>query len=211
MHSLQLMDRFIDTRPTEVEITDVRARLLENDATLNQAIQARGRLENCQREIRTLREQIESINRSLANPLFDAVKAVEKKKETFEEKIAYVNELIDKVREWQVDLGNHSLVDLPEELANDPVLKEQQTNAGQAKSIVSQALANSIPQLISTKEQITKSYEAWMPEFTKVSEAYAALLKEIGGDREAKERERRRLEKQLAAQEKRRTRLSSTK
>ena len=84
---LQLMDRFIDTRPTEAEITDVRTRLLENDATLNQAIQARGRLENCQREIRTLREQIESINRYLADPLFDEVNAVEKKKETFEEKI----------------------------------------------------------------------------------------------------------------------------
>ena len=41
-----------------------------------------------------------------------------------------------------------------------------------------------------------------MPEFTKVSEAYAALLREIGGDREAKERERKRLEKQLATQEK---------
>lgn len=199
---LQLMDRFIDTRPVEAEIAEVRARLLENDATLNQAIQARGRLENCQREIRTLREQIESINRSLANPLFDAVKAVEKKKETFEEKINYVNELIDKVREWQVDLGNHSLEDLPQDLANDPILKEQHNNASQTKLIVSQALSAVIPQVISKKEKIVEAYETWMPEFTQVSEAYAALLKEIGGDREAKERERRRLEKQLAAQEK---------
>ena len=48
------MDRFIDTRSVEAEIVDVRARLLENDAILNPLIQARGRLENCQREIRTL-------------------------------------------------------------------------------------------------------------------------------------------------------------
>jgi len=99
---LQLMDRFIDTRPTEAEITDIRARLSSNDATLHEAIHARGRLDNCQREIRTLTEQIEAINRSLANPLFDSVKTVEKKKEAFEAKISYVDELIEKVREWQI-------------------------------------------------------------------------------------------------------------
>lgn len=199
---LQLMDRFIDTRLTEAEIAEIRAGLSSNDATLHKAIHARGRLENCQREIQTLSEQIETINRSLANPLFDAVKAVEKKKEAFEEKINYVDELIEKVREWQIELGNYSLTDLYEGLANDPVLKEQQASAGRAKTILSQALATSIPQLVSVKEDITKSFTAWIPEFTKVSEAYNALLKEIGGDREAKERERRRLEKQLATQEK---------
>lgn len=199
---LQLMDRFIDTRQTEAEITDIRARLSSNDATLHEAIHARGRLDNCQREIRTLTEQIEAINRSLANPLFDAVKTVEKKKEAFEAKISYVDELTEKVREWQIELGNFSLADLSDDLANDPVLNEQQASAGQAKSILSQALATSIPQLIAVKEDINKSFADWIPEFNKVSEAYNALLKEIGGDREAKERERKRLEKQLATQEK---------
>ena len=169
---------------------------------LNQAIQARGRLENCQREIRTLKEQIESINRSLANPLFDAMKAVEKKKGKFEEQVAYVEELVASIREWQVELGNHSLDDLPEEFSDDPVLVKQQSNAAQAKTLVIQALASSIPQLMQTKEKIEEAYQAWMPEFDQVSQDYENLLREIGGDREAKERERRRLEKQLSAQEK---------
>ena len=199
---LQLMDRFIDTRPVEAEIADFQVRLSENDTALHQAIHARGQLENSQREIRTLKEQIESINRSLANPLFDSMKAAEKKKEFFEEKISNVDELIEKVREWQIELGNLSLTDSSEELLEDPVLKQQHVKANQAKSILSQALANSIPQLVSVKEDITKSFNAWIPEFTKVAEAYNALLKEIGGDREAKERERRRLEKQLSIQEK---------
>lgn len=199
---LQLMDRFIDTRQTEAEIAEIRAELSTNDATLHKAIDARGRLENCQREIQTLSEQIEAINRSLANPLFDAVKAVEKKKAAFEERISYVDELIEKVREWQIELGNYSLVDLSEGLANDPVLKDQQASASRAKSILSQALATSIPQLIAEKEAIIKSLNSWIPEFNKVEESYNALLKEIGGDREAKERERKRLEKQLATQEK---------
>lgn len=199
---LQLMDRFIDTRQTEAEIAEIRAELSTNDATLHKAIHARGRLENCQREIQTLSEQIEAINRSLANPLFDAVKAVEKKKAAFEEKISYVDELIEKVREWQIELGNYCLADLSDGLANDPVLKDQQASASRAKSILSQALANSIPQLIAEKEAIIKSLNSWIPEFNKVEESYNALLREIGGDREAKERERRRLEKQLATQEK---------
>lgn len=199
---LQLMDRFIDTRQIEADIVDVQSRLQENDSSLNQAIQARGRLDACQRDIRTLRAQIDSINRSLANPLFESFKIAEKKKTIFEGKINYVDEIITQVRQWQIDLGNQSLDDLVGDFVNDPILQAQQAGAGQAKTTVSQALSKVIPQLIATKEQISVSYEAWMPEFNQVSLAYTALLKEIGGDREAKDRERKRLEKQLATREK---------
>lgn len=165
-------------------------------------MQARSRLETCQREIRTLREEILRINQSLANPLFDSFQSAEKKKAVFEDKIIYVDEIIALVREWQVDLGNQSLDELPGDFANDPILQSLQTNAGQAKTLVGQALSKIIPQLIATKEQVSESYEAWLPEYEAISQAYADLLREIGGDREAKDRERKRLEKQLAAREK---------
>lgn len=199
---LKLMDRFIDTRTIEAEIDFCRAKLQVNDVALNQAIMAKGRLDNYQRDIQTLREQIESINKSLANPLFDAMKAAEKKKERFEDQINFIDEIIDMVREWQVDIGNHALDNLPEALADDQTLIMQQTRADQAKLAASQGLSNIVRQIITIKEQSNEAFETWKPEFDNVSEAYTNLLKEIGGDREAKERERKQLEKQLNMKEK---------
>jgi hypothetical protein len=178
---LQLIDEFIDTRQIEAQIADVQAKLQENDASLSQAIQARSSLDACQRDIRTLKEEIESINRSLTNPLFESFKIVEKKKSVFEEKIGYIDELITQIRQWQVDLGNQVQSDLPDEFAADPVLVAQHTSAEKAKTTISQALAKLIPQLITAKEKVSSSFETWMPEFNQVSEAYAVLLKEIGG------------------------------
>jgi hypothetical protein len=42
---------------------------------------------------------------------------------------------------------------------------------------------------------------SWMPKYDKLDKEYKQLLKEIGGDREARERERRKLEKQKAEYE----------
>lgn len=195
---LRLIDRFIDTRQIESEITKVRTTLEDNDSVLNQSIQARWRLDTCQLEIRTLTEQIAAIDRSLANPLFNSFKAAEKKKQIFNSKITYVDEIISMVRQWQVDIGNQLLVELPDDFSNEPILKSVQDYAGKAKTVLSQSLSSVVPQLISQKEKINTELTEWLPEYTQISQAYSALLKEIGGDREAKEYERKRLEGQLA-------------
>jgi len=194
---LRLIDRFIDTRQIESEITKVRSTLEDNDSVLNQSIQARSRLDTCQLEIRTLTEQIAAIDRSLANPLFNSFKAAEKEKQIINSKISYVDEIISMVRQWQVDIGNQLLDDLPDDFSTEPTLKSVQDYAGKSKTILSQSLSSVVPQLISQKDKITAELTEWMPEYTQISEAYAALLKEIGGDREAKEYERKRLERQL--------------
>jgi hypothetical protein len=199
---LHLIDRFIDTRQIETEIAEIQERLKENDGSLNQAIQARSRLDVCQRDIRTLRGEIASINKSLANPLFESFKVVEKKKSIFEEKPAYIDELISQVRQWQIDLGNSSIENLPDEFASDPILMAQQSSAEHAKAAISLSLSKLIPLLIKAKEKVTSAYDTWMPEFNQVSQEYDALLKEIGGDREVKERDRKKLERQLASREK---------
>lgn len=199
---LQLMDRFIDTRLPEAEIAELLTKLSKNDFALDQAIQAKGRIENVQREIQTLRAQITSLDQSLSDPLFDKMKNVEKKKRIIEEKIEYLNFLIDKTQEWQADLKNITLDALPEEVALDPKFIEQQDIAIEANTILGQILTEARHNLVSMREKIKSFYNLLLLDFNKISESYSWLINSLGGDREAKERERKRLEKQLSNQEK---------
>lgn len=199
---LQLIDRFIDPRQHEQEITAVRAELRDNDRRLTEAIQARDRLNSCERQISTLQEQIDSINKSLSDPLFDQMKQAEDKRRAFTDRQDFVHTLIETVRGWQTHVLGLSVDALPEALAQDRDLKAQQKTAEKARAQVLKALNELVPHLQSAHEAIGNGLKKWMPELGSVSEAYEQLLSEIGGDRTAQERERQRLARQHAKLEK---------
>ena len=52
------------------------------------------------------------------------------------------------------------------------------------------------------KTGASETIMTWLPQFDKLDKDYKNLLKEIGGDREARERERKALDKQIADYEK---------
>jgi len=193
---LQLIDRFIDTRQHEQEIAALRTELRDNDRRLTEAIQARDRLISCERQINTLQEQIDSISKSLSNPLFDQVKRVESKRQAFEDRQGFIHTLIETVRGWQTQLLGISVDALPEVLTEDQDLKAQQATAEKARAQVLETLNRLVPELRAAHQAIGDGLERWLPEFEAVSDAYTKLLSEIGGDREAQEKERKRLERQ---------------
>ena len=65
-----------------------------------------------------------------------------------------------------------------------------------------QVLDTLATELTEFKKSISAQILAWMPEFDKVSKAYQELLDEIGGNRKAKERERKQLDSELQDLEK---------
>jgi PHP family Zn ribbon phosphoesterase len=195
---LQLIDRFIDTRQYEQEIAAVRAELHDNDRGLAGAIQARDQLASCERQISTLQEQIDSINKSLSNPLFDQMKQAENKRQAFEGQQSFVQRLIEIVRGWQTEVLGVSVDALPQAFTEDKDLQAQQATAEKARAQVLETLNKLVPKLRTANEAIGKGLEKWLPQFESVSQAYAQLLAEIGRDREAQERERKSLEKQKA-------------
>ena len=137
---LELIDRFIDTRQIEQQIENTRAQLGENDGRLSEAIQARDRLVSCETDIATLAEKIEAINKSLANPLFDAMQSVERKKKAFEARQAYVRSLAVEVGKWQTKATSLTTDALPESLVEDADLKGVQATAESARTRVLESL-----------------------------------------------------------------------
>jgi hypothetical protein len=191
---LDLIDNFIDTRTFEQEVTGFQKLLNTNDVRLDEALQARGRLDECQREIDTLTAKIEGINNALDNPLFNDMKSVEEKKRVFQEKKKFVVDLRSQLVDWQADVNNMQLPELTEPLKEDGVLKTQHERATAVRNLVASKFDESISELDTVITEIDTALSGWMPEYEKVAEAYTNLLKEIGGDQENKERERQQLE-----------------
>ena len=195
---LQLIDRFIDTRQVERDIQEVRERLGANDSKLSKAIQARDLLDDCDREIHTLAERIKTINESLADPLFEAMKQAEAKKQVFETGQSFVQDLTEQVRSWQQEMTALVVEPLPKGFAEDVDLTAHQSKVEEARSRVTQALQTLLADLGGDERATRRALAAWLPDFEKVAAEYDDLLETIGGDRKAKERERRSLEKEKA-------------
>lgn len=191
---LELIDRFIDARQVEREIEESRALLAKNDRELAAAVVARDQLGSCDLEIATLAEKIATINKSLADPLFDEMKKAEAKKAAFEQQLAYVDSLTAMVEGWKKELTALGAHALPGDLADDADLKEQKSIADGAHSQIDDKLEDSMSELRTAQEAISDAQALWKPSFAAVKKEYDALLDRIGGDRKQKEAERKRLE-----------------
>jgi len=191
---LQLIDQFIDIRPYELEISQIRAELAENDKRLNTAIQAKGRLDALRKEIDTLNVRITAINKSLDNPLFERIKQAESKKSQLHIRYGFLEELIRQIQEWREAIIEKRVEELAQIHENDIELTRAQEISSQGCTRVLDVLDSLISELTTGKGRISDVIKDWMPVFDDLSAEYQQLLKEIGGDREAKERERQLLE-----------------
>jgi hypothetical protein len=180
----------------------LKGQLCENDAVLDRSLQAKAKLLECEREIQTVQLQIDSINTVLNNELFGKMKKNEAKKDAIEIQNQYVTELIQQIRTWVKDVNSVLPPEIPSELVDDVLLTTQSKKADQARIRVVKSFNDLVVDVEKIEETMKKATVDWLPEFDKTKEDYDKLLKEIGGDQQAKERERKRLEKQKATFEK---------
>jgi len=192
---LGLIDQFIDTRDSEQEIVQLSEKLRENDTNLDKSLQAKEKLEECEREINTLKLKIGEINNALLNPLFKQMKAGEAKKDALEAYKQFASNLGEQLKGWVSELDDTDLPETPEDLSEDVLLNTQIKKAEQLRGRVAKIIAGLVADAAKAENDIAASAEIWMPEFEKTRSEYNQLLKEIGGDQQDKERERKRLDK----------------
>ena len=79
---LELIDRFVDERPYIKEISALQDALGDNDRELSKALEASAQLEQLEKDVHTISEQICNIDNTLSNELFLSMKKAETKKQT---------------------------------------------------------------------------------------------------------------------------------
>ena len=191
---LELIDRFIDTREKERAIRNVRARLRENDLKLNKAIKARSKLDALDNDVNTLTAQIDAIKKSLAHPLFEQMKVVEQKRQAFEEGQEFFDSLLESIGQWREEVSDLAA---PAAASKEADIKAQSSLAEQVLKEAAIALKELAAKVRTAKKEGDTIVTKWMPEYEAVEKEYKALVKEIGGDREKKEHQRKELDGQV--------------
>lgn len=190
---LQLIDQFIETSQFDRSISLLLDQLRINDAHLVDGIIAREHFDQLITRIKTLDEQIASINRALENPVFDEMKQVENKKSIFDEKSSELDGYGSLVRGWIAQLSAKKQHELPSDLLDDPDLSMAQSEVDHAKRATLDKLRELTTALDESHQRVEEVLDRWMPEYTRVEEHYKQVLKEYGGGKEQQEQERQRL------------------
>ena len=191
---LELIDRFIDTREKERAIQDTRVQLRENDIKLNKAIQAKSKLDELEHEVNTLEEQIQAITRTLSDPLFEQMKVVERKHQALEEGQEFFDGLLETIDEWWEEISDRTA---PETEEKDADIKAQYAIAEKTLKATADALKDLVTKVKAAKKDGEAIVKKWKPEHERVEKEYQTLVKDIGGDREKKERQRKTFEAQV--------------
>lgn len=194
---LRLVDSLIDPRPFLARIDELSRQLSENDRALAKAIEAREELIDHQKDLQTLTEQLENINRSLEAPLFEEMKSFELKKAAFERQVAFLDDLGARVGKWVKEIEEDaSLVDLESALVDDVDLVTSQKLVRKARQSVLTGLKKLGQDIGKQGAEVQSMMGAWLPEFEAKRKEYEEKLEEFGGDKKALEAKRRKLQKQ---------------
>ena len=193
---LQLIDRFIDPKPHEQIIMNIQDKLIQNDGRFDKAIRANFRLGSVKKEIDTLTVKIKSINKSLANTLFNEIKIAELKRTLIQSRIDIVTKLSEQIEECIKDINTEDIDELPEEFSKDPPIIQIQEITNKTKNQLLKGLRTNLKALSENLKKIDSINQKLQPYYKELEKKYSKLLKNIGGDREEKEQERQRLEKQ---------------
>ena len=130
------------------------------------------------------------------------MRAAETTKSQFDDVYQYIGSLADSLRNWQSRVPKLPATPSPEQLDATQGLQHAYEIATEARAGVVDALSATIDLLGEQKSRVSEFILAWLPEFEALDEQHKQILKELGGDRETKERERKGFEQEKRENEK---------
>lgn len=192
---LRLIDSFIDTTTYKMDIQRLSRELTKKDKKLAKSIKASSEVASYKKELSTVNEQLNSIDRALKNKLFDEMKLWERKKTTFEKHLSFHDNLTQKIDQTISHFGDEiAKPRISKELSEDPQIKNAKQLLEESYNNLISSLERVKSEVIQNKEKISESFNKWIPEFENKQRQYEDMLKEAGGDKRKLESERRKLE-----------------
>ncbi|MGB3346645.1 MAG: AAA family ATPase [Candidatus Humimicrobiia bacterium] len=199
---LRLIDSFIDLTTYMRSIQKLSQELTKRDKELAKSIKALSEVASYRKELNTIREQLKSIRRSLKNKLFDEMEKWERKKTTIEKYLSFHNGITQKIDQMISNSDEITKPRISKELSKDPQIKKAKRLFDESYNKMISSMKNAKEKIIKNKENLSESFDKWVPKFKKKQEQYEDMLREVGGDKRELESERRKLKGKEAEIEK---------
>lgn len=178
---LGLIDSLIDISALAKERAELEARLCESDRMLAESMAAEDqRLENL-KDVTTLREQIERIDRALKSDKHDFIKRLEPKTQCLGGITDHVGSVHDAVNDFQESLADCSVPDLPE--GQDSGLKGLHKEMVSLTSEVGKLAEKAAELLDSFSSRLEKAAAAWNKHVESEQEKYREWAAAQGGNK----------------------------
>jgi PHP family Zn ribbon phosphoesterase len=176
------IDRFLDFRSYQQEITGLEAQLAQLDGQLADALRAFQDLKQQQLAVGTAVKEIEQLDASLKNPVFDQYTVVESKDRALREQTMYLKSLADQIASAQKAIRTTSPPALPPQHSEDPALKRVVDLNNQAKDALLTHLDAASTELAYLKATMDAEYAQWLPVFQAGRKGYEETVQKEGGD-----------------------------
>jgi DNA repair ATPase RecN len=192
-----LIDRFIDAPRFQRPINEVLGELCRNDQELLKVLDARDQLSDVKRDLSTIDEEINNLEKSLQTPIFEQMKRADQHKAAFEAEREYHDSLLTAVAQFDDQLSvSYQPRLLTTDLVENESLKRANDLSGSSLEDLRAHLGASTVRIKENSDAITKILDQWMPHFDKVSSRYHDFLAKAGGDQQQLELKRKNLVKQ---------------
>ncbi len=199
------IDNFLNFHKHQQEITEVCAKLKEVDFEFAEAIEAHLRVLDLDRQIKSLQESIDKINRQIKNAVFNEYSKKEKIGRSISSLLDFLSNqedlLINKIKGYR-DLRAPVLDD---DVNEDPAVKRATDSVNAALGQIIKSSEEAVAVLKKEKKKIAEEYSAWEEDFQPTREKYDDLVKEAGGEQAQLDLQRKKDMLRLAELQKTRT------
>lgn len=199
---LQLIDALLDLGPLASRVTDLQDELREIDKRFVGSIHANDNLEEKERDVRTISEQIQQVDRALKSDRHDELKKLQPKSVWLDDLRESVDRLLTGADESIDAVDTVELLEVAPELKADAEVVALYKKIEKLKK-KALSTANSLKvELGDIGREVNKSHAAWEKHVSKSEAAYKKWAEEQGGDKPQLTATRKRLLGHLASAEK---------
>jgi len=196
---IAFIDRFFDFRSHQNDIQMIEQTLHGQDRQLAESLRAFEEARPIERNIATLRQELERLDQSLKNPAFDHFARVEAKDKALRAPASYLDSLQRSLTEQRTELEGIVPPAPPPELATDPAIKRSSVLAQQAHAEALAALEAAAQELSNHRTTLQTEYATWLPQLQAAKTQYDTAVQAGGGDYKIIAQKRTRVVKDLDA------------
>ena len=188
---IKFIDKFFDFNVYRNEISIIENELDSLDREFATSVKAYTEKEKLKKAIKTAEIELTRLEKQLKNPLFKEIAIFENREKLFVKQMDFLESLKESLNSAIDDVKNEPIPEMGTDHSNFPPLQRNNDIITKAKSKLIDALSIERKDLDSSLKAVAKEYASWVVDYQKKLEELKEYIREVGGDIQAIELQRK--------------------
>ncbi|MBU0569024.1 AAA family ATPase [bacterium] len=188
---MKFIDKFFDFHRYRNQIIGLESELKELDRKFAKSLRAYHEEKSFNKQLQTLKVEMERLSKQLKNPIFDEFARLEEKDKVFRIQYSFLKILAEHIDNFERTIKNEEIPEVSGILSSDPALKRVQDSIKNAKSFLMDNFAAQREKLNEAIQKISEEYQNWKPTFDEKKAKFQEQVLKLGGDSQKLEERRK--------------------